>query len=115
MATECAGGRGSITIINVLLRYGADLDKQDAAGMTPLHSAVIHDRSSAVTILVKAGCGVDVADARGCTALHLAAASGQLALVRILVEAAGASLEVCLPASRACRESRYFSSRPCLP
>jgi len=80
--------------VNVLLRYGAPLDQQDAAGMTPLHSAVIHDRSSVTMILIKAGCSVDIADARGCTPLHLAATSGQLALARILVEAAGASLQV---------------------
>ena len=67
--------------------------------MTPLHSAVIHDRSSVTMILIKAGCGVDIADARGCTPLHLAATSGQLGLARILVEAAGANLQVAYLAS----------------
>jgi ankyrin repeat protein len=44
--------RGSLTIVNVLLRYGAPLDAQDFAGMTALHSAVIHDRSNVVSRLV---------------------------------------------------------------
>ncbi len=42
-----------MTIVNVLLRYGAPLDAQDAAGMTALHSAVIHDRSNVASRLVR--------------------------------------------------------------
>ena len=45
-----AASRGSLSIVEVLLRYKAPLDCLDDAGMAPLHSAVIHDRANVAQV-----------------------------------------------------------------
>lgn len=45
-----AAARGSLSIVDVLIRYNAPLNCTDDAGMAPLHSAVLHDRAGVVQV-----------------------------------------------------------------
>ena len=45
-----AAARGSLSILDILIRYNAPLNSADDAGMAPLHCAVLHDRAGVVQV-----------------------------------------------------------------
>lgn len=83
--------KGDATMIDLLLRHGADVDRRSDHGRTPLMEAVESGRLSLVTKLLEQGADADATHPRtGMTPLHLAARRGDEAIVRRLLDA-GAS------------------------
>ncbi|TPX15381.1 uncharacterized protein E0L32_004361 [Thyridium curvatum] len=69
-----------------LAQEGADPNKRDYTGRTPLHLAVTSSTPEIVRCLVNAGARLVARLADGKTALHLAAERGNLEMVKILME-----------------------------
>ncbi|RYP71433.1 hypothetical protein DL771_004800 [Monosporascus sp. 5C6A] len=76
-----------------LSQDGADPNKRDYTGRTPLHLAVISSTPEIVKCLVDHGARLTARLADGQTALHLAAARGNLQMVTILLEKSNANEE----------------------
>ncbi|KAI0171986.1 ankyrin [Hypoxylon sp. FL1284] len=69
-----------------LSQEGADPNRRDYTGRTPLHLAVISSTPQVVKCLVDSGARLIARLADGRTALHLAAARGDIEMVKILLE-----------------------------
>jgi ankyrin repeat protein len=98
--TIVSGGRSALhlaarcarpAIVVALVDAGAEIDRRDAQGNTPICDAV-SGRSAAVTIRYLAQCGAELDVRRGFTPLYRAVVSGQLSLVRLLLSL-GASVD----------------------
>ena len=81
----------SLARIRELIATGADVNKQDDKGFTPLHWAVMYDHENIVETLFAAKADVNKQDGDGLTPLHWAAANGPAKLVETLI-AAGAGV-----------------------
>ena len=83
---HCAAAKGHKEIVEILLRAGADKDKQDMSGSTPLHGSAFYGHKEVVEILLRAGADKDKQDKYGRTPLHWAAESGHKEIVELLCE-----------------------------
>jgi ankyrin len=71
----------------LLLEFGANMQKKDITGNTPLHLAALMGNTDVVRLLVERWPnGMRVKNHRGNTPLHVAAQDGMVEVVRILVE-----------------------------
>jgi ankyrin repeat protein len=61
----------SLQTIQDLLAYGADLEAQTMAGLTPLHLAMISKNKQAVKSLIQCGANINATENRGLTPLQL--------------------------------------------
>ncbi len=75
--------------VRILLRHGADAERRDADGATPLHYAARLERAVVADELLKAGANVNARGRNGNTPLHYAVLLGRVENVRFLL-AAGA-------------------------
>lgn len=78
--------------VHFCLRQGAEPDKRDADGLTPLMRAADRGAVDAVRVLLEGGAGTEVADGDGMTALHYAVLCEHADVAGMLV-VAGADLE----------------------
>ena len=85
-AAEC----GHDSIVELLLKAGADINKKDYDGMTPLHLTAADNRFSTAAILIAAGAGVDTTNVGGFDPLQSAAYWGSSEMTELLL-AAGAN------------------------
>ena len=69
------------------LQAGADMDKTDGRGLTPLYVAAARGYNKAAACLVEAGADKDKADLSGFTPLHAAVGRGHVEMTRYLVNA----------------------------
>ncbi|KAF2870615.1 ankyrin repeat-containing domain protein [Massariosphaeria phaeospora] len=77
-------------MVELLLRYGANVNCQDANDRTPLIYAIQNCDESLVRLLIQSGADVDILDSDGRPALHTAAACGDQGIfTRIFVSSQG--------------------------
>ena len=81
-----ASGRGSLKVVHVLIRHGADVNAERSFGWRPLHFASNNGRLEIVQLLTRSGANVNVRDNDGWTPLFLASVEGHLEVVRALLE-----------------------------
>lgn len=84
-----AAHKGSSEMLALLFDHGADLEKCDKVGRSPLHVACIFGNRNAVSFLLSCAVNIDGPDASlagGNTALILAARSGHYKICRLLLE-----------------------------
>lgn len=95
--------------IELLLQYGANVNCQDADGVTPLAIACQRGNYYGVVSLVKASqIDIEIGDNQGSTALHEACENGSIQIVKLLL-AKGATISIAntdgvTPLHIACRE-----------
>lgn len=75
----------SLQIVRLLLAYGANVNRRDNLGSTPLIVAALVGDTDAAKLLIDQGANVTAKDEQGTTALHYAAMSGALGLVKLLI------------------------------
>eukprot|EP00931_Biecheleriopsis_adriatica_P031685 TRINITY_DN1854_c0_g1_i2.p1 TRINITY_DN1854_c0_g1~~TRINITY_DN1854_c0_g1_i2.p1 ORF type:complete len:2226 (-),score=590.31 TRINITY_DN1854_c0_g1_i2:45-6722(-) len=84
LAVACRKADGNM--VALLLKAGANPNRQDASGQTPFLAAVFTGASDDLTnLLLKAGADISVQDGRGVGALHFAALTGNIKLMNWLV------------------------------
>lgn len=76
----------NISLVKILIKYGADVDLKNYRGWTALHWAALRDNASLIKLLYEAKANVDVQDKNGYTPLHLAALHASKNAVRVLLE-----------------------------
>jgi ankyrin repeat protein len=111
-AIHIAAGFGFDGVVKRLLANGASAAQLTSTGVTALHCAVTHCRSTAVLdTLLAAGTPIDARDAlHGLTALMMAAQRGLPRCVAYLIEA-GARTELTLPQHNERRGSGHVDAR----
>ncbi|XP_048209800.1 ankyrin repeat domain-containing protein 6 [Perognathus longimembris pacificus] len=86
-----AANKGHLSVVQILLKAGCDLDVQDDGDQTALHRATVVGNTEIITALVQEGCALDRQDKDGNTALHEASWHGFSQSAKLLVKA-GANL-----------------------
>lgn len=82
-----AAWEGHISVINVLVALGAQLDSRTEGGYTPLHCAATSNHVDAIRELVRVRADVSVRESRsGASPLHWAARGGHLEAIAELIE-----------------------------
>ena len=82
--------RENLTIIEMILKAGADTNEQNIRGDTPLHESMYYSSGNLVQkvgLLLKFGAQVNMGNNHADTPLHLAAHYGQSAVVQMLLDA----------------------------
>ena len=79
--------QGDVDMINTLLELGADIDKQNLSGFTPLHHAVEAESEEAIALLVSRGADTAIKNGRNLTPEEFAEASGRSKAAAALVKA----------------------------
>lgn len=78
---------GPAAVVQLLLDRGADRNRGNGDGMTPLMFAVREGKKEVAQALLAAGADPDRMDVRGWTPLRFAARSGDTAVLRLLLDA----------------------------
>ncbi|TGO09356.1 hypothetical protein BTUL_0168g00030 [Botrytis tulipae] len=81
-----ASWRGHMDVMAELLRFGADLDAQDASGYTPLNLAAIHGHHQACDLLISAGASVLSRDYKNHCPIHCAIHKKHHRIVEIMTK-----------------------------
>ena len=89
-ALHLASGRGHVSTVSRLLRYGAEPNVVTDDGQTPLHWAASMGQSKVVRLLIASGADAGIETLNGSiTALQIAVANGHSLLAEELRVAAG--------------------------
>lgn len=72
--------------IGSLLEQGADLDRKDDRGRSPLTVMVINGNTDMVRLLLQYGANINSIDNEGYTALHYAVEKGSLTIAQMLIQ-----------------------------
>ncbi|KAJ3660256.1 hypothetical protein Zmor_004712 [Zophobas morio] len=81
-----ASREGHKTVVEYLVKYGAEINRADFYGQTPLHAASFQGHEKIVECLVKCGAEINRADKSGKTPLCLASSEGHEKIVECLVK-----------------------------
>ncbi|KAM6156531.1 ankyrin repeat domain-containing protein 31 [Erethizon dorsatum] len=81
-----AAKRGDLSLVQVLIESGADVNLKDNAGWTPLHEASNEGFSDIIVELLKAGANVNCESIDGVLPLHDAVAGNHLKVAEILLQ-----------------------------
>lgn len=76
-----AAERGDFAVVDNLVGGGANVNRADEQGQTPLINAVGNGHTAVAEFLLDNGANVNAANNEGVTALHIAAGRGDLALI----------------------------------
>nr|KAF6461382.1 ankyrin repeat domain 6 [Molossus molossus] len=82
-----AANKGHLSVVQILLKAGCDLDVQDDGDQTALHRAAVVGNTEVISALLQEGCALDRQDKDGNTALHEASWHGFSQSVKLLVKA----------------------------
>ncbi|KAL2792321.1 ankyrin repeat domain-containing protein 6 isoform b [Daubentonia madagascariensis] len=82
-----AANKGHLSVVQILLKAGCDLDVQDDGDQTALHRATVVGNTEIIAVLIQEGCALDRQDKDGNTALHEASWHGFSQSVKLLVKA----------------------------
>ena len=74
-----------LSVVEVILNEGVDVDAADDDGDTPLHTACMHKRYDTAKFLIEQGAAIDIVAHDGNVALSTAAAFGLTNIVELLV------------------------------
>ena len=86
-ALHQAAIRGHEAVVEALLSWGAIVDPQDHAGMTPLYFACQEGHLACLLALLKAGAAsVSLPDNQGGLPIHIAAQTNRVEIVRTLLD-----------------------------
>jgi ankyrin repeat protein len=77
---------GHLEVTRMCFKRGANINKADVLGQTPLHTACIIGNIDVVLWLVKKGANINKLDENGSTPLHWACAKGNEAVAQVLIE-----------------------------
>ena len=77
--------QGNINAVQQLIESGANINKRDQFGSTPLIIAVTFGRDEIASMLLNAGADINVTNNEGSTPLHLAALFGRTEIVKTLL------------------------------
>lgn len=78
--------KNSLAVINILVRYGADINKADKTGKTPLFSACEHELLAFVTYFVLNGADINKTTVNGISPITIASALGNIKIVLFLLD-----------------------------
>ncbi|CAL4134254.1 unnamed protein product, partial [Meganyctiphanes norvegica] len=84
-ALHAAAGANNLDIVRELLGAGANEDKRDVGGRTPLWEASLYGCMDAITILIDHGADVHIRDNDGSTLLHATAYGDRMETARMLM------------------------------
>lgn len=84
-----AAVQDDISVMEALIKSGAQLNSLDTRGFTALHMAAMAGREARVALLRKAGANLEIKDALGNTALHIAALKGFPKVIEALTKKDG--------------------------
>jgi ankyrin repeat protein len=90
---DVATQEGPLDVVQLLVKAGADYNKPDSHGQTPLRTAARNGHTGIVKYLLAKGAEVDTKGNDGATSLEHAASKGHLEIVKLLVEK-GANVNV---------------------
>lgn len=82
-----AARSGCVSMLQILIAHGVDLNRLSETGASPLHYAVLRDHAEAVRLLIEHGVSLDIQDNRGWTPLHHAVRHDRLNALHLLCEA----------------------------
>ncbi|XP_058117166.1 E3 ubiquitin-protein ligase MIB1 [Anopheles ziemanni] len=85
-ALQAASQNGHLEVIQVLLRYQADVEIEDKDGDRAVHHAAFGDEPAVMGLLAKAGADLNARNKRRQTALHIAVNKGHFNVVKTLLE-----------------------------
>ena len=97
--------------VEVLIKAGAELNKQDDKGMTALYRSVSFNKTECVSLLIQAGADVNIETCDGDTALHIAAKEGRNIILGILRKS-GVDMNSLQALSREVVRSRLIELNP---
>uniref|UniRef100_A0A5F9DF51 Ankyrin repeat domain 6 n=1 Tax=Oryctolagus cuniculus TaxID=9986 RepID=A0A5F9DF51_RABIT len=80
-----AANKGHLSVVQILLKAGCDLDVQDDGDQTALHRATVVGNTEIIAALIQEGCALDRQDKAGNTALHLACQNCHCQSTRVLL------------------------------
>ncbi|MCK4738471.1 MAG: ankyrin repeat domain-containing protein [Deltaproteobacteria bacterium] len=81
-----AATQKNLTQMHALLDGGADINKKDSRGNTPLSYVSMQDNTSAATVLIKRGADVNIGNNTNMTPLMWATFKSNIDLTRLLIE-----------------------------
>ncbi|VDD80994.1 unnamed protein product [Mesocestoides corti] len=81
-----AAGYNRLGVVEVLLKFGADVHAKDKGGLVPLHNACSYGHAKVAELLIQNGANVNVTDLWRFTPLHEAAAKGKFDICRLLLK-----------------------------
>ncbi|UNE35905.1 ankyrin repeat domain-containing protein [Vermiphilus pyriformis] len=84
---SCAVKENKIDVAKLLIKWGADINRRDSQGNTPLIEANCHSDLPMVQLLINLGADVNISDNDGWTPLHCAVAKGNENAVSLLYDA----------------------------
>ena len=83
---HAAAQKGNTDSMKKHLKAGAQVDRKNRFGATPLHTATAHGQLNAVALLLKFGAKPEEVNFGKQTALHMAAMNGHVGIVTLLME-----------------------------
>jgi len=86
-AAQVASANDQLGILQLLVKFHANINQTNNVGWTPLLQACWHGHTNTAQYLIQQGVDVNKRNKYGASALTIAASSGHLSVVRLLLEA----------------------------